>query len=96
MRRTAETSGRLEGSSRSPATGENKTAKRSMRERGKKMSLYLPGDVLADIRAEALRQQRSISWLVRNAWRLARRGMDSLPSGPQWGEDDERHPLPNH
>jgi uncharacterized small protein (TIGR04563 family) len=71
------------------------TAKRSVRERGKKMSLYLPGDVLADIRAEARRQQRSISWLVRNAWRLARSGMDSLPSGPQWGEEDERGPLPN-
>ncbi len=59
------------------------------------MSLYLPGDVLADIRAEARRQQRSISWLVRNAWRLARRGMDSLPSGPQWADEDDGDAVPN-
>ncbi len=63
--------------------------------KGQKMSLYLPGDVLEDIRAEARRQQRSISWLVRNAWRLARTGMDALPSGPEWAGEDVRDPVPN-
>jgi len=83
MRRTAE------------ATTGTTTGTRPARERGQKMSLYLPGDVLADIRAEARRQQRSISWLVRNAWRLARRGMDTLPSGPQWADKDDGGPLTN-
>jgi uncharacterized small protein (TIGR04563 family) len=59
------------------------------------MSLYLPGDVLADIQAEARRQQRSVSWLIRNAWRLARQGMDALPSGPDWGNEEDCGPLPN-
>jgi uncharacterized small protein (TIGR04563 family) len=53
------------------------------------MSLYLPEDVLADIRAEARRQQRSVSWLVRNAWMLARKGIDALPSVPEWGDEEE-------
>lgn len=68
----------------------------SRREKGQKMSLYLPGDVLEDIRAEARRQQRSISWLVRNAWRLARRGVDALPSGPEWSGDEDRETVPNN
>lgn len=68
------------------------TGKRPPRTRGEKMSLYLPGDVLADIRAEARRQQRSVSWLVRNAWQLARRGIDTLPSAPRWADDEERDP----
>jgi uncharacterized small protein (TIGR04563 family) len=66
-----------------------------MRTRGEKMSLYLPGDVLEDIRAEARRQQRSVSWLVRNAWRLARRGIDALPEAPGWGKEEDCSSLPN-
>jgi uncharacterized small protein (TIGR04563 family) len=77
-----------------PTTG-TISGTRSARERGQKMSLYLPGDVLADIRAEARRQQRSISWLVRNAWRLARRGIDTLPSGPQWSDESDGEPQTN-
>jgi len=63
------------------------------RTRGQTMTLYLPGEVLADIRAEARRQQRSVSWLLRNAWRLARRGIDSLPSGPDLGAQEDGSPL---
>jgi uncharacterized small protein (TIGR04563 family) len=63
-------------------------ARQAYRARGEKMSLYLPGDVLEDIRAEARRQQRSVSWLVRSAWRLARKGIDALPSVPELGDDE--------
>jgi uncharacterized small protein (TIGR04563 family) len=68
---------------------------RPMRTRGEKMSLYLPGDVLEDIRAEARRQQRSVSWLVRNAWRLARKGIDAFPAATVWGNEEDCAPLPN-
>lgn len=57
------------------------------------MSVYLPGEVLADIRAEARRQQRTVSWLVRNAWRLARKGMDALPAAPDLGDEENAGPL---
>ena len=77
------------------AVGENMNGRRPMRTRGEKMSLYLPGDVLEDIRAEARRQQRSVSWLVRNAWRLARRGIDALPEAPDWGKEEDCSSLPN-
>jgi len=95
MRRTAEARGNQERHPTDPRRVENTIGTRPARERGQKMSLYLPGDVLADIRAEARRQQRSVSWLVRNAWRLARRGMDALPSGPQWGDEKDGGPLPS-
>jgi uncharacterized small protein (TIGR04563 family) len=52
-------------------------------ERGEKTSIYLPGDVLAEMRAEAQRQDRSLSWLLRMAWRLARDRLVTLPGAPQ-------------
>jgi uncharacterized small protein (TIGR04563 family) len=63
--------------------------------RGEKMSLYIPGEVLADIRAEARRQQRSVSWLIRSAWRLARKGIDALPAAPEWDTEKGSGPVPN-
>jgi uncharacterized small protein (TIGR04563 family) len=57
------------------------------------MSVYLPGEVLADIRAEARRQQRTVSWLVRNAWQLARKGIDALPAAPDFGGEEPGEPL---
>jgi len=61
--------------------------------RAEKMSLYIPGEVLADIRAEARRQQRSVSWLIRSAWRLARKGIDALPAAPEWDTERGNGPL---
>lgn len=68
---------------------------RTGRSRGEKMSLYIPGEVLADIRAEARRQQRSVSWLIRQAWRLARKGMDALPAAQEWNPEEGPGALPN-
>jgi uncharacterized small protein (TIGR04563 family) len=68
---------------------------RAGRSRGEKMSLYIPGEVLADIRAEARRQQRSVSWLVRHAWRLARRSMDALPAAQDWTPEEGRGATEN-
>jgi uncharacterized small protein (TIGR04563 family) len=72
-----------------------RTARTRRETRGEKMSLYIPGEVLADIRAEARRQQRSVSWLIRSAWRLARTGIDALPAAPEWDTEKGSDPLPN-
>jgi uncharacterized small protein (TIGR04563 family) len=38
----------------------------------RKQSLYFPEDMLNEIAAEANRQDRSLSWIVQQAWRIAR------------------------
>jgi uncharacterized small protein (TIGR04563 family) len=54
----------------------------------RKQSLYFPEEMLREIQEEATRQDRSLSWVVQQAWRSARAqvaklpGMDDLgPSG---------------
>ncbi len=37
-----------------------------------KQSLYFPEDMLNEITIEAARQDRSLSWMVQKAWRVAR------------------------
>lgn len=46
---------------------------------GTKLSVYLPPVVLREIRAEAQRLGRSISWVVKRAWKLAREEVTRLP-----------------
>lgn len=38
----------------------------------RKQSLYFPEEMLNEIRAEAARLDRSLSWLLQRAWKLAR------------------------
>ena len=45
----------------------------------RKQSLYFPEDILAEINHEAERQDRSLSWIVQQAWRVARAEMAKLP-----------------
>jgi uncharacterized small protein (TIGR04563 family) len=54
----------------------------------RKQSLYFPEEMLADIKAEALRQDRSLSWIVQQAWRIARSEIKKLPSINIEGADD--------
>lgn len=37
----------------------------------RKQSLYFPAEMLADLQAEAERQERSLSWMMQQAWRIA-------------------------
>lgn len=46
----------------------------------RKQSLYFPTDLLAEIKAEADRLDRSISWIVQRAWKIARAEIKKLPS----------------
>ncbi len=46
----------------------------------RKQSLYFPEDMLTEIQKEANRQDRSLSWVVQQAWRIARNDIKKFPS----------------
>ena len=46
----------------------------------RKQSLYFPEDMLREIQVEANRQDRSLSWIVQQAWRIARTEIMRFPS----------------
>jgi uncharacterized small protein (TIGR04563 family) len=45
----------------------------------KKVTLYFNAIVLGETQHEAIRQDRSISWIIQAAWRLAREEVRRLP-----------------
>ena len=57
----------------------------------RKQSLYFPEEMLKEIQNEATRQDRSLSWIVQQAWKIARSDIKKLPSvnEVEGGEDDE-------
>jgi uncharacterized small protein (TIGR04563 family) len=46
----------------------------------RKQSLYFPEEMLKEIQEEATRQDRSLSWIVQKAWRIARNEIRKYPS----------------
>jgi len=46
----------------------------------RKQSLYFPETMLAEIKDEAARLDRSLSWVVQRAWKLARADIRKIPS----------------
>ena len=46
----------------------------------RKQSLYFPEDMLEEIQREATRQDRSLSWIVQQAWKVARVDIRKMPS----------------
>lgn len=46
----------------------------------RKRSLYLPEEHLSEMLHEAKRQDRSLSWIVQQAWLVARNDIKNLPS----------------
>ncbi len=46
----------------------------------RRQALYFPAEMLAEILKEAKRQDRSVSWLIQQSWRVARREMQKIPS----------------
>ena len=61
----------------------------------RKQSLYFPEEYLDEIRAESIRQDRSMSWVVQKSWEIARETVRQFPSANDFlpdsddGEDDE-------
>lgn len=61
----------------------------------RKQSLYFPEDMLKEIGAEAIRQDRSISWIVQQAWRIAASEIQRFPSVNDFrGAKKETEELP--
>lgn len=46
----------------------------------RKQSLYFPEDMLKEIQDEAARQDRSLSWIVQQAWKISRTDIARFPS----------------
>jgi uncharacterized small protein (TIGR04563 family) len=51
-----------------------------------KQSLYFPEDTLREIMREATRLDRSLSWTVQQAWRLAREEIRRFPAVDRHGD----------
>jgi uncharacterized small protein (TIGR04563 family) len=45
----------------------------------KKVTLYFTSGLLEETQREAIRQDRSISWIIQSAWRMARDEVRKLP-----------------
>jgi uncharacterized small protein (TIGR04563 family) len=46
----------------------------------RKQSLYFPEEMLKEIVNEAMRQDRSLSWIVQKSWKAARKEIMTIPS----------------
>jgi uncharacterized small protein (TIGR04563 family) len=53
----------------------------------RKQSLYFPEEMLREIEHEAQRLDRSLSWVVQHAWKVARSQLARIP-----GVNDPTHP----
>jgi uncharacterized small protein (TIGR04563 family) len=57
----------------------------------RKQSLYFPESMLQEIKEEAARLDRSLSWVVQRAWKISRIEIKKLPSvnDVEGADDDE-------
>ena len=46
----------------------------------RKQSLYFPEDMLGEIQTQAQRLDRSLSWVVQQAWKIARERIKAFPA----------------
>ena len=55
----------------------------------RKQSLYFPEAMLQEITGEAARQDRSLSWIVQKAWKIARKDIVKYPSVNEGDDGDD-------
>jgi uncharacterized small protein (TIGR04563 family) len=55
----------------------------------RKQSLYFPESMLEEIKEEAARLDRSLSWIVQRAWKIARVEIKKLPSVDDLIEEED-------
>ena len=46
----------------------------------RRQALYFPSPMLEELQIESKRQDRSISWLIQQAWKIARKELAKVPS----------------
>jgi uncharacterized small protein (TIGR04563 family) len=57
----------------------------------RKQSLYFPEEMLEEIRTEASRQDRSLSWIIQRAWLIARSELKRIPSTIEFVENSDNN-----
>jgi uncharacterized small protein (TIGR04563 family) len=77
--------GRRRGTMSDKDSAKNEASKTDKR----KQSLYFPESMLQEIKEEAARLDRSLSWVVQRAWKLARLDIKKLPSVNDVNGDDD-------
>ncbi len=55
-----------------------------------KQSLYFPDDMLGEIKAEASRLDRSLSWMLQKAWKIARKKISAIKDEPIEGSSQQQ------
>ena len=55
----------------------------------KKMTLYFSEEVINETKQEALRQDRSLSWIMEVAWKIARERLQTMPGVDDFVDDFE-------
>ena len=61
----------------------------------RRQNLYFPSEMLEELQHQASRQDRSISWLIQQAWKFARSELRRIPSTTDYlpSGDDEDAPA---
>jgi uncharacterized small protein (TIGR04563 family) len=54
----------------------------------RKQSLYFPEDMLGEIQQQAQRLDRSLSWVVQQAWKISKTELKKIPSPNDMLDDD--------
>jgi uncharacterized small protein (TIGR04563 family) len=54
----------------------------------RKQSLYFPEDMLSEIQQQAQRLDRSLSWVVQQAWKISKLELKKIPSPNDMLDDD--------
>jgi uncharacterized small protein (TIGR04563 family) len=54
----------------------------------RKQSLYFPDEMLTEIQTQAQRLDRSLSWVVQQAWKIAKTELKRIPSPNDMLDDD--------
>ena len=54
----------------------------------RKQSLYFPEDMLNEIQQQAQRLDRSLSWVVQQAWKISKTELRKIPSPNDMLDDD--------
>jgi len=54
----------------------------------RKQSLYFPDEMLVEIQQQAARLDRSLSWVVQQAWKISKTELRKIPSPNDMLDDD--------
>jgi len=60
----------------------------------RKQSLYFPEDMLNEIQQQAQRLDRSLSWVVQQAWKISKTELRKIPSPNDMLDDDPASQRP--